>query len=158
MRMRLFSHVLLSVGTMMILPGQAAMTAEDKAPWKPLRGQIITNASEIEIPPFDQHFIPSVRKQDVRMFAKDDQGQWTIHFLAFFQNPLPKKHLGVVVLSASQNPVAVAKIQGERGSTSIASEIVISYTDTPSRYHWIQVYYLNGRKPIVLAKTKVVLK
>jgi len=61
-------------------------------------------------------------------------------------------------LSASQYLVAVAKIQGERGSTSIASQIVISYTDTPSRYHWLQVYYLDGRKPIVLARTKVVLK
>ncbi len=157
MRKRLFSHVLLSVVAMMTLLAPAAMTAEEKEPWKPLRGEVITSGKEIEIPAFDQHFVTNVRKQHVRMFTQDEEGQWNIHFLAFFP-PAPKKQLGVVVLSANQNPVAVAKVPAERGQTSIASKFVISYTDTPSRFHWIQVYYLEGRRPVVLAKTKVVLK
>ncbi len=125
---------------------------------KALRGKIITNRQAIDIPSSQRNFLKKLKKQDRAVFKKDAEGKWTIHFVAFFNRGLPIETMGVVVLDAKKEPVAIANVAGTKGQKTLASQITVDSTESPGKKHTLQVYYAKGKKPIVLAKKIVTLK
>jgi hypothetical protein len=125
---------------------------------KALRGQIITNSRDINVPTSAANFIKKMRKQDRKNFKRDESGKWVIHFVAFFNRALPGDHIGVVVLDAKKEPVAVADVAGQKGQRTLASQIIVETTETPGKKHTLQVYFARGKKPVVLAKKEIVLR
>ena len=123
-----------------------------------LKGKIITNSHAIDIPSAQRNFLKKLKKQDRSVFAKDEDGKWTIHFVAFFNRALPVEGMGVVVLDAKKEPVAIADVAGTKGQKTLASQIVVDTTESPGKKHTLQVYYAKGKKPIVLAKKLITLK
>jgi hypothetical protein len=122
-----------------------------------LKGQIVTSSKEIEIPTAQGSFVQKIRKQDKDSIKKVDD-KWVINFVAFFNRPLPGEQIGVVVLDGKGEPVAVAEVGGTKGQTSLSSQIVVDSTETPKQKHTVQVYFPQGKKPIVLAKKQITLK
>jgi len=130
------------------LPGEASS----------LRGKIITSNREISVPSTAKTFVPRLVKQDRKFIRKNQDGQWVIHFVAFFNRPSPKDSAGVVVLDAKGEPVQVASLKLQKGQTNLASQIVVEGTETPRQPHTLQIYFARNNKPVVLAKKNVVLK
>jgi hypothetical protein len=133
-------------------------SAQTLATPKALKGQIITNSKEIQVPATPKNFVKKMRKQDRDMFKRDEEGQWVIYFVAFFNRSLPADQLGIVVLDAKKDPVAVANVEGKKGQKNLASQIMVDSTETPGKKHTIQVFYPKGNKPVILAKKQIVLK
>ncbi len=125
---------------------------------KALRGKIITNKAAIDIPAALKGFAKKLRKQDRTIFKKNDDGKWEIHFIAFFRWPLPAEQIGVVVLDAKKEPVAVANVAGTKGQKTLAAHIIVETTETPGKKHKLRVYYPKNDKPVVLAEKIIVLK
>lgn len=123
---------------------------------KQLRGKIITSDKPIDIPSA-KGFEKKLRKQDRKKFRCDPEGKWVIYFVAFFNRPLPIEQMGVVVLDAKKEPVAVANVSGQKGQRTLASQIVVDTTESPGKPHVLQVFYAKGDKPIVLAKKTILL-
>jgi hypothetical protein len=155
--MRKFNHLVILVGLLVGLIGFASQAAAQGAP-RALRGKIITSSKEIDVPTSAKGFVKKMRKQDRSMFKKNDEGRWVIHFVAFFNRPLPAEQIGVVVLDGKKEPVAVANVAGQKGQTTLSSQISVDTTETPKKKHTIQVYYPKGNKPVVLARKQIVLK
>ncbi|RLB58021.1 MAG: hypothetical protein DRI34_06145 [Deltaproteobacteria bacterium] len=99
-----------------------------------------------------------LKRQDRVLFKRDAEGRWTIHFVAFFRKPLPVEQMGIVVLDPKQEAVAVAEVAGQKGQTSLATQITVDSTEAPGKKHLLRVYYAKKGKPIVLAEKKIVLK
>lgn len=133
-------------------------TAHAQAFPKALKGKIITNRTGIDIPSSQRNFLKKLKKQDRSVFKKDAEGKWTIHFVAFFNRALPIETMGVVVLDAKKEPVAIANVAGTKGQKTLASRITVDTTESPGKKHTLQVFYAKGKKPIVLAKKVVTLK
>lgn len=125
---------------------------------KALRGKIITASKELNIPSRANNFVKKMLNQDRDLFRKDGAGHWNIHFVAFFNRKLPTKNIGIVVLDAKGEPVAVADVAGSKEQTTLASRITVETTETPGKPHTLQVYFAKHGKPIVLAKKQVILK
>ena len=125
---------------------------------KALRGKIITSYKPINIPGSAKGFARKLKKQDKKMIRKQEGGTWVIYFVAFFNRSLPSDSMGVVVLDGKGEPVAVADVKGQKGQTSLASQITVDSTEFPGKKHTVQVYYAKGKKPVILAKKQVVLK
>ncbi len=123
-----------------------------------LKGKIITNKKPIELPSGSANFVAKLRKQDRNDFKKNEEGKWQIHFVAFFNKPAPDTSLGIVVLDAKKEAVAVAEVAVEKNQQTLASEIVIDSTESPGKPHLLRVYYARGGKPVPLAEKKIVLK
>ena len=138
--------------------GAWSSPARAQAVPRALRGHIITNQQSIDIPTSNRGFVKKLKKQDRNTFKKDAEGKWVLHFVAFFKRGLPTDSMGVVVLDAKQEPVAVAEVGGKKGQWTLASRIVVDTTETPGKKHTLQVYYPRGNKPVVLAKKKILLK
>jgi len=151
-------HFALTVELLMdvIMPGQGQPA--EKMASAHLRGRIIACPTEPSAPPPGPRRGSRPCARAVETFFESPQSGWPVRFQAFFRTPLPTRRLGVVVLSASQNPVALKSLQGKKGQTRLSTRIIIFYTDTPERPHRIQVYYLRGRKAIVLASATILLK
>jgi hypothetical protein len=133
-------------------------TAAAQAAPKALRGQIITNSKNIDVPTSAANFLKKMRQQDRKKFKKDNDGKWVIYFVAFFNRALPVENIGVVVLDAKKEPVAVADVPGQKGQKTLSSQIVVETTETPGQKHTLQVYFARGKKPVVLAKKEIILK
>jgi hypothetical protein len=125
---------------------------------KALRGKIITSAKAIDLPTVQRNFMKKLKKQDRLKFKHDAEGKWTIHFVAFFKRALPGESIGVVVLDAKNEPVALAEVGAAKGQRTLAAQIVVDTTETPGKKHTLQVYYAKGKKPVVLAKKQIILK
>jgi len=125
---------------------------------KALKGKIITNSHAIDIPSSQRNFLKKIKKQDRSVFKKNDEGKWTIHFVAFFNRALPVETMGVVVLDAKKEPVAIADVAGAKGQKTLASQIVVDTTESPGKKHTLQVFYAKNKKPVVLAKKLITLK
>ncbi len=123
-----------------------------------LRGRIITSSHEINLPSQASHFTQRLLKQDRATVKRGPDGKWLIHFVAFFNQPLPLDHAGVVLLNANGEPVAVASLTVERGQVNLSSNLVVESTDTPGKPHTLQVYYAKSKRPVILAKKTIVLK
>jgi len=123
-----------------------------------LKGKIITSSKEINLPSTAKTFIPRLVRQDRKFIRRNQDGQWVIHFVAFFNHPAPKDSAGVVVLDAKGDPISVASLKVSRGQTNLASHIVVEGTETPKKPHTLQIYYARNNKPVILAKKDVVLK
>jgi hypothetical protein len=126
-------------------------TAAAQAAPKALRGQIITNSKNIDVPTSAANFLKKMRQQDRKKFKKDNDGKWVIYFVAFFNRALPVENIGV-------EPVAVADVPGQKGQKTLSSQIVVETTETPGQKHTLQVYFARGKKPVVLAKKEIILK
>jgi hypothetical protein len=122
-----------------------------------LRGNIITSSKEIDLPQKEKNFERELRRQDQTTITSDENDRWVIHFVAFFNRPLPKNTAGVVVLDARGEPAAVADVQVKKGQTNLASQIVVPSTLTPRKQHVLQVYYAKSGKPMVLARKPIIL-
>jgi len=133
-------------------------TASAQAAPKALRGQIITNSRDINVPSSAANFIKKMRKQDRKQFKRDESGKWVIYFVAFFNRALPGENIGVVVLDAKKEPVAVADVRGQKGQRTLASQIIVETTETLGKKHTLQVYFARGKKPVILAKKEIILK
>lgn len=133
-------------------------TASAQSAPKALRGQIITNSRAINVPTTTAKFVKKMRKQDRKKFKKDDTGKWVIYFVAFFNRSLPGESIGVVVLDAKKEPVAVADVPAQKGQKTLSSQIIVETTETPGKKHTLQVYFARGKKPVVLAKKEIILK
>ena len=157
MNMKLYPYHVVVVG---LLLGFFALsrTASAQAAPKALRGQIITNSRDINVPTSAAKFIQKMRKQDRKKFKKTADGKWVIYFVAFFNRGLPGENIGVVVLDAKKEPVAVADVPGQKGQRTLASQIIVETTETPGKKHILQVYFARGKKPVVLAKKEIILK
>jgi len=125
---------------------------------KALRGQIITNSRDINVPTSAAKFVKKMRKQDRKKFKRDESGKWVIYFVAFFNRALPGEHIGVVVLDAKKEPIAVADVAGQKGQRTLASQIIVETTETPGKKHTLQVYFARGKKPVILAKKEIILR
>ena len=122
-----------------------------------LKGKIITSGQEINTPTKADGFIQKMRKQDRNKLRRNASGKWVIHFVAFFNRPSPIDKLGIVVLNAQKQAVAVADVSVEKGQSTLQSQITVEYTETPGKNHILQIYYPKGKKPMVLAKKQLVL-
>lgn len=131
--------------------------AEAQSAPRALRGQIITNSRSINVPTSAANFAKKMRKQDRQKFKRDDDGKWVIHFVAFFNRALPGESIGVVVLDAKKEPVAVADVPGQKDQRTLSSQIIVETTETPGKKHTLQVYFVRGKKPVVLAKKEIIL-
>lgn len=153
------NHRILLVLTMAVV-GLLAIgaTAQAQVIPKALKGKIITSTKPIDIPSSQRNFMKKMKKQDRSVFKKDEEGKWNIHFVAFFSRGLPHESMGVVVLDAKQEPVAIADVQGTKGQKTLASQIVVDTTESPGKKHTLQVYFAKGKKPVVLAKKVITLK
>jgi len=136
---------------------QASLVRAQAVP-KSLRGHIITNSKPIKIPNSMRGFVKKLRKQDRKAFSKTADGQWEIHFVAFFKRPLPVEQLGIVVLDAKNEPVAVANVAGTKGQKTLSTHIIVDTTETVKKKHTLKVYFARGDKPVDLAKKQIVLK
>jgi hypothetical protein len=123
-----------------------------------LKGQIIANAKPIDVPTAQKNFGAVLKKQDRKNFKKDEEGKYTIHFVAFFSKPAPVDTIGVVVLDEKKEAIAVAEVPNQKGQVSLSSMIVVESTETPKKKHVLQVFYASGKKPVVLAKKELILK
>ncbi len=123
-----------------------------------LRGKIITSYKPIDIPSAVKGFVGKLKKQDKKVIRKQEGGTWVIYFVAFFKKPLPSDSMGVVVLDGKGEPVAVADVGGQKGQTTLASQVTVDTTEFPGKKHTLQVYYAKGKKPVILAKKQVILK
>jgi len=133
-------------------------TASAQSAPKALRGQIITNSRDINVPTSAAKFLQKMRKQDRKKFKRDESGKWVIYFVAFFNRALPGESIGVVVLDAKKEPVAVADVPAQKGQRTLASQIIVETTETPGKKHTLQVYFARGKKPVILAKKEIILK
>ena len=142
------------------IAGLLALGATARAQTFPraLKGKIITNRAAIDLPSSQRNFLKKLKKQDRSVFKKDEEGKWTIHFVAFFNRALPIEQMGVVVLDAKKEPVAIANVAGTKGQKTLASQITVDTTESPGKKHTLQVFYAKGKKPIVLAKKLITLK
>jgi hypothetical protein len=154
--MKALRALLLLAGLLMGL-GLHTKAAAQSVP-KALRGKIVTNSREIVIPTALKGFVQKVRKQDRNAFKRGEDGLWTIYFVAFFNRSLPAEQIGIVVLDEKKEAVAVANVTGQKGQTSLASQIVVESTESVGKKHTLQVYFPRGKKPVVLAKKQIVLK
>ncbi len=124
-----------------------------------LKGKIITSNQAVEVPATQgPKFLKQLQKQDRKVFPKDEEGKWVVHFCAFFHKALPGEAMGIVVLDEKKEPVASAEVGGQKGQTTLASHIVVDSTEFPGKEHTLQIYYPKGGKPVVLAEKKIVLK
>ena len=155
--MRKLNHLMVLAGLMVGLIGLSSQALAQGAP-RALKGKIITSSKEIQVPTAAKGFVKKMLKQDRAVFKKNDEGRWVIHFVAFFNRKLPAEQIGVVVLDGKKEPVAVADVAGQKGQTTLSSQISVDTTETPKQKHTIQVYYPKGNKPIILAKKQIVLK
>lgn len=146
--------LLLSFAGLLLLGATARAQTVPRA----FKGKIITNRTGIDIPKSQRKFLKKLKKQDRSVFVKDAEGKWTIHFVAFFKRSLPVETMGVVVLDAKNEPVALANVAGTKGQKTLASRITVDTTESPGKKHTLQVYFAKGKKPIVLAKKVVTLK
>ena len=121
---------------------------------RPLLGKIITNKREIKIPTED--FVKRLYQQDSKTFS-NQEGQWIIHFVAFFNRPLPSKQIGLVVLDAKGDVAALAQIAGHPGQRTLASRLAIDSTPSPGEKHTFQLFYQKAGKPVMLAKKQIIL-
>ena len=135
-----------------------ASAQEEKTIPRALQGQIVTSTQEITVPTSPENFIKNIKKQDKNEILVDSEGKWVIHFVAFFSQALPQEQMGIVVLNPKNEPIAVADVSGQKGQTSLASQITVSTTEFKGKAHTIQVYYPKGKQPKLLAKKQVVLK
>jgi hypothetical protein len=154
---KLYPRYLVGVGLLLVFFMLSSTAAAQSAP-KALRGQIITNSRDINVPTKAANFVKKMRKQDRKKFKRDEGGKWVIYFVAFFNRALPGENIGVVVLDAKKEPVAVADVPGQKGQRTLASQIIVETTETPGKKHTLQVYFARGKKPVVLAKKEIVLK
>lgn len=122
------------------------------------KGKIITNSKAIELPSIVKGFVANLRKQDKENFKKNEDDKWQIFFVAFFKNPSPATSLGIVVLDPKTEAVAVAEVAVEKGQRTLAAEISVDSIESPGKPHLLQVYYVKGGKPVVLAEKKILLK
>jgi hypothetical protein len=138
----------------------ALLGAEARAQGFPatLKGKIITSNQDVEVPAAGPKFLKQLNKQDRKAFAKDEEGKWVIHFIAFFNKPLPGEAMGIVVLDEKKEPVASAEVTGQKGQTTLSSHIVVDSTEFVGKEHKLQIYYPKGGKPVVLAEKKILLK
>jgi hypothetical protein len=125
---------------------------------KALQGQIITSTQDIQVPTSPEGFIKNLKKQDKHEIPANGDGNWVVHFVAFFNQPLPQEQMGIVVLNPKNEPIAVADVSGQKGQTSLASQITIATTEYKGKAHTLQVYYPKGKQPKLLAKKQIVLK
>jgi hypothetical protein len=125
---------------------------------KALKGKIITSNQEVDVPAAGANFQAKLNKQDRRTFTKDEEGKWVIHFIAFFDKPLPGEAMGIVVLDEKNEPAASAEVGGQKGQTTLASHIVVDSTEFPGKEHTLKIYFPKGGKPIPLATKKILLK
>jgi hypothetical protein len=126
-----------------------------------LKGQIITNAAEIKLPDGPTSggsFASQMRKQDKMTFTPDEDGKYTIYFVAFFSKPTPVEKLGVVVLDEKKEAVGVADVAATKGQVTLASMIIVDSTETPKKPHILRVFYAVNNKPVVLAQKEIILK
>ncbi len=144
---------------------EAPPAKEEKAPAAPqakapkaLLGKIITSSKPINVPTSADGFAKKLWKQDKNEIAADGSGQWVIQFVAFFNQALPQEQMGIVVLNPKNEPIAVADVTGQKGQTSVSSQITVSGTEYKGKAHTLQVYYPKGNQPKVLAKKQIVLK
>ncbi len=157
MMKKLHLHHLVLAGLLLGLV-MLSSSAEAQSPPKALRGQIITNSRDINVPTKAANFVKKMRRQDRKKFKRDEGGKWVIYFVAFFNRALPDNSIGVVVLDAKKEPVAVADVAGQKGQRTLASQIIVETTETPGKKHTLQVYFARGKKPVVLAKKEIILK
>jgi len=151
------------IGILSLVLGLASIFLVDvparaQAAPKALRGQIIANSKPIDIPTSSRGFLKKLRKQDRKVFTKNADGQWEIHFVAFFKRSLPVDKLGVVVLDAKNGPVAVADVAGTKGQKTLSTHILVDTTETPKKKHILRVFYAKGNKAIPLAEKQIILK
>ena len=78
--------------------------------------------------------------------------------MAFFNRSLPGDSIGVVVLDAKKEPVAVADVPAQKGQKTLSSQIIVETTETPGKKHTLQIYFARGKKPVILAKKEIILK
>ena len=142
----------------MLLVGLASANAWAQAVPRAMRGQIIANSKPINIPTSAKGFVKKLRRQDRKVFKKNADGHWVIHFVAFFKRPSPVDKLGVVVLDAKKGPVAVADVAGTKGQKTLATHILVDTTETPKKKHLLRVFYAKGNKAIPLAEKQIILK
>ncbi len=148
--------VSLVLGLMFVLLVDAPARAQ--AVPKVMRGTIIANSKPINIPTSAKGFVKKLRRQDRKVFSKNAEGRWEIHFVAFFKRPLPGEKLGVVVLDAKKEPVAVADVAGTKGQKTLSTHILVDTTETPKKKHILRVFYAKGNKAIPLAEKQIILK
>ncbi|RME22966.1 MAG: hypothetical protein D6806_12100 [Deltaproteobacteria bacterium] len=122
-----------------------------------LKGKIITSNKPIDIPTSARSFVQKLKKQDRKVIRKTE-GVWNIHFVAFFKRPCPTNEIGIVVLDKKNEAVAVAKVGGQNGQKTLASQITVEATEFPATPHLLRIYYPKGNKPVTLAEKKIVLK
>ena len=123
-----------------------------------LKGKIITSSKEIELSATDAGLVAKLQKQDVSKFTPDEEGRYTVYFVAFFNQPLPEESIGVVVLDGKKEAVAVADVKGTKGQTTLSSQMLVDSTETPNKPHVLQVFFLKNKKTVVLAKKEIFLK
>jgi hypothetical protein len=157
MNRKRFPYQAVVVGLLLGFFTLGSVASAQSAP-KALRGQIITNSRDINVPNTAAKFVKKMRKQDRKKFKKDDEGKWVIYFVAFFNRGLPGESIGVVVLDAKKEPVAVADVPGQKGQRTLSSQIIVETTETPGKKHILQVYFARGKIPVVLAKKEIILK
>jgi hypothetical protein len=124
----------------------------------PLRGRIITSDTYIDIPPTVTRLVDGLNRQDKDSIPRNENGRWTVHFVAFFKQPLSTDHAAVVVLDAQENAVAVAKLPVYRGQTNLSSQVEVESSASPGKGHTLQIYYAKKGKPVVLLKKTIVLR
>jgi len=137
---------------------QAAAAGSEQYVPAELKGKIVTNSKPIELPSAVKGFVANLRKQDRESFKKNEEGKWQIYFVAFFKTPSPATSLGIVVLDHKKEAVAVAEVAVEKGQRTLAAEITVDSVEAPGKPHLMQVYYVRGGKPAVLAEKKIILK
>lgn len=144
-----WSSIALVMALLIALPAMA-----DQIP-RSLRGKIITSQTDIDIP--NTNLVKRLSRQDRKVIPRSE-GRWTVYLVAFFNKPLPTDQMGLVVLNAKKEPVAVAQIGGSKGQRTLATHIDIDSTEAPGTQHTIMVYYARGGKPVSLAEKSIVLK
>ncbi len=96
--------------------------------------------------------------QDRSLLKASGDSRWDIHFMAFFQQITPTDKLGVVVFDSNQDPVSVSSVEIEKGQTTVAATITVDSKPTPGKEHRLEIYYVRGGKPVVLARKWLQLK
>lgn len=138
--------------------GPIAPSALSQEVPRELRGKIITSKAPVDTSAAGQALIRSLQKQDCQAFQRDENGKWTIYFLAFFDKPLSGDKIGIVVLDPQKNPVALADVPGQPNQWTLSSQISVETTEAEAKPHTLQVYFARSGKPVELAKKSIILK
>ncbi|NOZ85296.1 MAG: hypothetical protein GXP49_03350 [Deltaproteobacteria bacterium] len=134
------------------------LSTEAKDPLAPLKGRIIINPSTIYVPDNSEDFVRSMLDQHNPVIKPDFNGQYKIHYIAFFKNKPNTKKLFVIVGSKDGEVLQMAEVPIKPDQTTLQSFLIVEGKPKPGKTYKLKVLKVKGKKEKIIAEETVHLK